>query len=127
MVNSHDSQTAEGEDLFGRSALFAQGAQAEGIMALGETNSRGIAQQFAMEVSRDWQAERANQQQLPRGGFEQIGPANYLGDLHGGIVHDDRELIGGNVIATPDNEVAEVVSHNVGLRTEALIVKTNRL
>src|SRR3974390_556644 len=110
MINSHDLQTARGEDLFGRLALFAQGAQAESVMALGQTSSGSITDQFEMVVRGDGQAESSNEKQLAGGRLEQIGAANDIGDLHGGIVHHHGELVGGDVAATPKDESAEVTS-----------------
>ena len=80
-----------------------------------------------MEVGRRRKAEGADEEQLARGGLEQVGSANDFGDLHGGIIDDHGKLIGGDIVATPDDEVAEVLSHNVGLRPKVLIVEANGL
>ena len=37
------------------------------------------------------------------------------------VVRDNRELIRRNVVTPPDNEVAEVASGNVSLRSEMLV------
>lgn len=56
------------------------------------------------------EAERPVEQNLPRGGEEQIRAAHDFADLHRGIVHDDGELIGGNPIVPPHDEIAEIFS-----------------
>ena len=47
-------------------------------------------------------------QQLPRRARQQVGAADDLGDLHGVVVGHDGQFVGGEVVAPPDDEVAEV-------------------
>src|SRR5206468_9103728 len=56
-------------------------------------------------------------------GFEQISSTDDFCDAHGGIVHHDRELIGGHVIAAPDDEVTEIASGEHALRAKAQVGK----
>ena len=52
--------------------------------------------------------ERAIKQQLTRGRQQQIFAAHHFSDLHGGIVHHHGELVGGNVIVTPNDKISKV-------------------
>ena len=73
------------------------------------------------------QSERANQQQLPRGGLQQIGAAHHFRDSHRRVIGHDRKLIGGHVVAPPDHEVAEVASGDEVLPTLTQIVELGGL
>src|SRR5271165_4782176 len=57
-------------------SLLAQPAQADGVVTLGQPHTSLIAHQFAMVIGGNGQPERANQQQLPRRRFQQIGAAD---------------------------------------------------
>ena len=67
-------------------------------MALGEALAGFIEHEVAVIEVRDGKPEHAIEQNLPRGGFEQIGAADNFCDAHVCIVNDDRQLIGGNVV-----------------------------
>jgi hypothetical protein len=58
------------------------------------------------------------QQDLASGGAEKVGSADDFGDLHGGIINYDGELVSGNIISTPYEEVTEVAACRVALRAE---------
>jgi hypothetical protein len=60
---------------------------------------------------------------LAGGGLDEIGTANDFRDAHGRVIDDDGELIGGYVVATPDEEISEVSRSEKALRTEVLIMK----
>ena len=77
-------------------------------------------------IKRGWcQSERAVEKDLPRGGQQQVRAAHDFGDLHGGIVHDDRELICGNVVLPPDDKIAKVFSGDELLRAEMAVGERN--
>ena len=61
------------------------------------------------------QFQRVVQQQLARGGLQQVRSANDFGDAHGGIIGDHCKLVGGNVVTAPDEEVPEVPAGGEGL------------
>ena len=67
------------------------------------------------------QTKRAIEQNLACGGEQQIRAANDFGDLHGGVIDDDGELISGNVVLTPDDKIAEVFSSNELLRPKMAV------
>lgn len=96
-------------------------------MTFGEAYAVLVAQQFAVVVGRCGDVECALKQNLARGGFEKIGPADDLGNLHVGIIDDDGELVRGDIIATPDDEVAEVAAGNVFLRALPQIGEAHRV
>lgn len=78
-----------------------------------------------MIIVRDLEPQRSKQKNLPRRRFQQIGPAHNFGDPHRGIVNNNRQLIGGNVIASPNNEVAKVLPGNQPLLAKMQIRKEN--
>ncbi len=55
---------------------------------------------------------------MARSGAQQIGATNNFRDPHGSVVDYYSELIGGNVVTAPDEEVAEVVAGHIGLLAE---------
>ncbi len=61
-----------------------------------------------MEVERCGQAERLLQQNLAGGGFEQVAAADDFGDAQVGIVDGAGELVAGQAVPAPEEEVAEV-------------------
>ena len=65
------------------------------------------------------------QQNLAGGGFQQICAANDFGNLHGGIVNYYRQLVRGNIIFSPDDEIAEIFAGHHSLRTQMQIGKRN--
>jgi hypothetical protein len=67
------------------------------------------------------QIERAVEEQLAESREKQVRAAHHFGDAHGGVIHHDRELIGGRVVFAPDEEVAESATRDRLLRTGALI------
>ena len=97
-------------DLFGSPSEFAEVADAERVVAFGEADARFIADEIAVVVVGGGEFECAKEKKLAGGGFEQIGSANDFGDLHGGIVDHDGELVGGDVVATPNDEISEIAS-----------------
>ena len=90
-------------------------------MALGEAGSLVIGHQRAMVEGGRRQGKGAVEQELARGGDKQIRPANHFGDLHGGVIDHDRQLIGGDAVGPPHDEVAKVAARDELLRTESSV------
>jgi len=55
-------------------------------VAFGETDAVGVAHEVAVEVAGGGEIQRALQEDLAGGGFEEIAAADYFGDLHVGVV-----------------------------------------
>ena len=106
---------------------LAQGAQAERIMALGQPAAIVVHHQAAMVPGGRLDAQRAKEQNLPRGRFQQVGAAHDFRDAHGRIVGHAGQLIAGNVVAPPDDKVAEVHAGHKALRTQVEVDELNRL
>ena len=85
-------------------------------MALSEATALTISDQSAMEPCRILRAERAIEQDLACGGFEQIRAPDYFGDAHCRIVGDAGELITRHPITPHDDEVAEIFAGDEALR-----------
>ena len=62
-----------------------------------------------------------------RVGPEQVRAAYNFRDPHGGVIHHDGKLVGGNIVATPEQEVGEVVPGDELLPSEMAIGEGNGL
>ena len=82
-----------------------------------------VAQQWAVKICRRWISQRADQQQLSCGAFEQVCAADDFSDLHGCIVDNHGKLIRGNIVATPEQKVGEVASGDKLLLSEITSLK----
>src|SRR5437667_9844817 len=79
-------------------------------------------------VKRRWrQSQRAIEQKLPGGGAEQVGAADYFGDSHRIVIHDDRQLISGRVIIPPDDKISKILSGNESLSALPSVLDADRL
>ena len=96
-------------------------------MALGEAAAVGVAHEGEMAPRRWGGAECAVDEELARGGAEEILAAHDLGDRHRDVVGDDREFICRDVVAAPDHEVAEVLARGERLRAAHRVVEADRL
>ena len=106
-------------------SVLAQLADAERIVALRQTYTSVVSNQIAVIVVGDRKIESAQKKNLPGSGFQQIGTANDFRDLHRGIVDDNRQLIGGYIVAPPHDEVAKIATRAHPLRTEVKVSKAN--
>jgi hypothetical protein len=86
-----------------------------------------VEQQVAVVPGRRRESESPCQQNLPRRRLEQVGSANHFGDPHGRVVDHDRELIGGEVVSPPYQEVAKILTAYEALRAEVPIHEFDRL
>src|ERR1051326_1036393 len=73
------------------------------------------------------QTERPIEQELPGGGLQQIFASNDFSDCHGCVIQDDGELIGGQVIVTPDDEVTQIPAGHEFWRAIVAVDKRNDL
>lgn len=64
---------------------------------------------------------------MAEGGFQEVFAADHLGDGHGGVVGYYGQLIGGDVVFAPDEEIAEVAGGGGGLGAEAGVVEVDLL
>ena len=71
-------------------------------MALGETLTFGIRQERAVVELRYGPLESSIQENLAKGGLDEVRPANNFGHPHRVVVDHARELVTGNVILSPD-------------------------
>src|SRR5690606_13022671 len=71
-------------------------------------------------------AECAEEKELAESGFDEVGTANDFGDLHRGVVDGAGELVTGDVVFAPDEEVAEVAAGGGVLFPEAGVGERNR-
>ena len=78
------------KDIHGSKPTLTQCAQAESVVALGEAPAIVIHDQAAVVPGGVAEAEETVEQNLPRSGFEEIGAAHRLSDLHCGIIGNAR-------------------------------------
>ena len=69
------------------------------------------------------QLQGAIEQQLAEGRAEQIGAAHHLGDPLGSVIDHDGELVGRNVVLSPDDEITKVEAGHGALQPSAQIEK----
>ena len=69
------------------------------------------------------QLERAIEKQLTKSGAKQVRAAHDFGDLHGGVIDHNGELVGRNVVLPPDDKVAKFDSGNGPLQPRAPVEK----
>lgn len=84
-------------------------------MAFRQTKAVLIRHQRAMAKHRWPEAQCAIQQELSRRRNEKISATNNLADLHGRVIHNHSELIGGHVIVAPDHKIAKIFSGHKSL------------
>ncbi len=84
-------------------------------MAFGQAHAFLIGDKRAVIEIRLFQPERAVEQELPEGGAQQVRAAYDFGDANGGVIDDTGELVTGNIVFTPDKEVAEVAAGDSSL------------
>ncbi len=95
---------------------------AQPIVPFRQTNSGGVPYQFAMKIIGRRLPKCAQQQQLPRGRLQQVGAPYYFGDPHRRVVDYHRQLISRNIVAAPDEEIAEVPSAIVSLLPQMMLM-----
>ena len=96
-------------------------------MPFGQPHACLIAHQITVIIVRHRQPERPKQKNLPRSRLQQIRPAHDFGDAHRGIVNDHSQLVGGHIVAPPNNKIPKIAPRDKPLRSEMQIVKTNLL
>ena len=64
---------------------MAEGADGEGVVALGETEAMLVGEEMSVEVGWDGEVEGALEEELAGGGFEEVASADYFGDLGVGL------------------------------------------
>ncbi len=114
-VSEDTRRTAEGirwrgEDIGRRFSTLAQGLKRERVVAFGETLAGGVRDERAVIPQRRGETERAVEQELAGGGLDEVGTADNFRDAHGGIIDYNGELVSGNVVSTPDEEVSEIAA-----------------
>ena len=66
-------------------------------------------------------------EQLAGRGLEQVFAPDHLGDVHGGVIYYDRELIGRQVIVPPDDEISKIYSGAIPLWAAVSILEPDHL
>ena len=113
------------EDLGGRQALLPEGTDGEGVVALGEANAMLVGKESRVEVGGRGEKERALKEDLAGGGLEQVAAADYFRDVGLGVVNNAGELVAGQAVLAPNEEIAKVCSGFEGLRAKVFVFKVN--
>ena len=90
-------------------------------MTFGQADTVFVRHERAVIKRRSLQAQRTIKQNLARGGQEQVPPPNHFTDMHRDIVRHNGKLVGGHVVVTPHDKVAEIFSRHEGLRPGAAV------
>ena len=96
-------------------------------MALRQAQAGLVAYQVAVIIGRDRKSQRPKKKNLSRRRLQQVRSADNLSDPHGSIVHHNRQLVGWNIIASPNNEVPEIPASDHPLWAKMQIRKTDLL
>ncbi len=96
-------------------------------MALGEAASVVVHDERAVEPRGVGIAQRAVEQDLAGGGLEEVRAANDLRDAHGVVIDHAGELVAGDSVAAPYDEVAEVDAGDEALGAEVEVVEGDHL
>ena len=94
-------------------------------MPLGKTLAFVIRNERTMVIRRLGESECTLEQQLASSRTQEIGSTNYFRYPHCSIVDDNCQLIGGNIVAAPDDEVAKITSGHELLHSEVVISELN--
>jgi hypothetical protein len=116
-----------GPEVIRGGAGFSQFAEAERIVTLCEPYTSVVCHQWRVKERRDLNSKRAIEESLTGGGNKQVGSADDLRDSHGRVIRDHGELIGWNIVVSPDDEVSEILSSVELLWAEAAIVEADDL
>ncbi len=87
--------------------------------------ARRIEQQRQVPVARYRQPQCLLQQNLPRGGVEQVGTAHHFGHPLCGVIHHHRQLVRPAAVGTAQHEVADLGLHVLLLRAAQAIVEVH--
>jgi hypothetical protein len=94
-------------------------------VSFGEADARLVCDQRAVIEFGRGETEDLVEQQLASGRFKQVLATDNFGDGHGGIVDDNGELIGGEVIVTPNDEIPEIAAGDEMLWAKSKIDEGN--
>ena len=76
------------DDFGRRKALLTEGADGDGVVALGEADTVLVGEELGVEVGGSGEIEGALEKNLAGGGFEEVATTDYFGDLGVGVVDD---------------------------------------
>ena len=114
------------EDFCGREALLPEGADGQGVVALGETDAVLVGEEMSVEVGGSGKVKGLLEEDLAGGGFEEVAAADYFGDLRGRVVDHTGELVRGKAVFAPDEKVAEVFACGERLWAEVFVLEADR-
>jgi hypothetical protein len=114
------------EDFSWGQALLAEGADGEGVVALGEAGAVLVGEEVSVEVGGRGEVEGALEEELAGGGLEQVAATDYFGDLGVSVVDYTGELVAGEAVLSPDQEVSEVFARGERLWAEVLVFEADR-
>lgn len=114
------------DELLRGGALFSDGAEAEGFVAFGEARAGGVEHEWGVIKLRGGGAEGAEDEELAKGAFDEIGAANHFSDEEIRVIDGAGELVARHTVFAPDEKVAEVVSGGGGLGAEAVVDEGER-
>ena len=78
-----------------------------------------------MKIGRRPDTQGLIDEQLPRRRRQQVLAAHDFGDAHRVIVHGDGQVVGWQVVISPDNKIAKVPAGDKALGAEAAVFKSD--
>lgn len=114
------------DDFLGRRAALTERAEAEGVVAFREADAGFVEHKRGVVINRRGRTERAEEEELAKGGFHEVGAADDFGDAEIGVIDGAGELVAGDAVFSPNEKIAEVAAGGGDLRAERGVFEGER-
>jgi hypothetical protein len=99
--------------------LGAEGGEGERVVTFREADAVFVGEERRVTIDGQGSAQGFEEEQLPKGGSDQVGAANHLGDAELGVVDGAGQLVAGEAVFSPNKEIAEIAAASGALQAEA--------
>src|ERR1039458_2280026 len=125
LLSRFDGQFSR-QNVHGRKPALPHGAQAQGIVALGQPATVVIHDQPAVIPEGVVEPKGAVKQNLARGGLQQVGATNHLSNSHGCLAGHAGNLIAWTPATPPDHKISKVLTGHKSLLSQVPILELDR-
>jgi len=95
-------------------------------VAFGEAVAVFVADEFAVVILWRLRSKGAVEEQLPKSRAEQVGPSDDFSYSHFDVIDGAGELVAGEVVFSPNEEVANIAADSCGLWAKCVIDEAER-
>lgn len=81
--------------------------QSDSAVSLGKSSAVGTKYERNVQVSGARQPEDVRDEDLRRGGVDQVIAAHDLPDGLGVVIHDDSKVVGGSIVCAPEDNILD--------------------